>query len=90
MADYIIAVLGAPRPPEKSHSCKRFVQGPRFSTSDREVYHISVGDIRYEQHEKECPGVVEKDRERGVLAEIDSSGTMMSPMRLSLTSWMDS
>ncbi|KXX78403.1 UMP-CMP kinase 1 [Madurella mycetomatis] len=54
-------------------SCPKEVLRDRYIARKRGMDDGLLFEKRYEQHEKECPAVVESYKKRGILAEIDSS-----------------
>ncbi|GAB1316578.1 hypothetical protein MFIFM68171_06788 [Madurella fahalii] len=54
-------------------SCPKEVLTDRYIARKRGTDDGSLFVRRYEQHEKECPAVVENYKKKGILVEIDSS-----------------
>ncbi|KAK0736636.1 P-loop containing nucleoside triphosphate hydrolase protein [Apiosordaria backusii] len=57
-------------------SCPKEVLRDRYVARKRGKDDGRLFEKRYEQHEKECPRVVEKYKSKGVLVEVDSSGSI--------------
>ncbi|KAK1750084.1 UMP-CMP kinase 1 [Echria macrotheca] len=58
--------------------CPKEVLKERYVARKRGADDGSLFEKRFEQHEKECPDVVETYKERGILVEVDSSGDINS------------